>query len=442
MQEINLLKPLKSLFNYVLIFIVTIALLELVAFLSFSAFTSQPFKRKILAQTRTIRIQTIEEKLNLQEHDSQTLYQFHPYVGYTGHPGVRPWGNNQPPFNAYGMLSIFNHPYPYKKQKNEFVVAVLGGSVAENFANLGEKHVNRILEEEYDIERKVVLLNLATGGYKQPQQLFHLQFALLSRFELDVVLNIDGFNDLVLAVQNLENGINPLFPSGQHLGLMSKLGAGLDRQMVQSLANYYALYEQELGLLRILNRTPFKYSISSALLGEIWMKRSQAVINQAEYRLVNEAQKRMTQAFLGPPLPTAAPAYETVVNIWQHASRLLYTIAREHDLIYIHALQPNQYVEGSKPLSAHERKIAYNPQNPWGRLVREGYIVLRKAGEQLKIEGLPFYDLTMLFQDNKEDIYTDSCCHFGKEGNSILAQQIVNIMLKELKRQGKTLESL
>ncbi len=112
------------------------------------------------------------------------------------------------------MASVSKRNYPYKKKPDEFVVAVLGGSVAEIFANTGEKYINHYMKSLYGINKNIILINLATGGYKQPQQLFHLQYAVLSGFEFDAVLNIDGFNDLVLASVNLDQGVHPVFPSG------------------------------------------------------------------------------------------------------------------------------------------------------------------------------------------------------------------------------------
>lgn len=151
------------------------------------------------------------------------------------------------------------------------MIAVVGGSVADMFANLTEKEFNQYLHEEFGFDKNLVLINLATGGYKQPQQLFHIQYALLAGFEFDAILNIDGFNDLALANDNINNQINPIFPSGFHMGLMSKtqMTDKLDFQTSKHLYAYYNLYETELSVLSFIQSTPFKYSVFLNLLGEL-----------------------------------------------------------------------------------------------------------------------------------------------------------------------------
>lgn len=427
------MKGMKTLAAYALIALITLVLLEFSSWLLFSAFSGQDYDRAALREQRAARLEALDKVLNPPPGTARALYQFHPYLGYNGRPGAHPWGEQQPPFNAYGMSSLAAHPYPYKKQNDEFVVAVLGGSVADLFANLGEKYVRRIAREQFGLQHPIVLLNLATGGYKQPQQLFHLQFALLAGFEIDAVLNLDGFNDLVLARQNLASGINPLYPSGHHMGLMSKLSGIPDRASIAAMAEYYALHEKEAAWLGLLQDGPLAYSVFAALLGDLASKRSRAQISQLEYRLTEQAQQGLDSAFLGPPLPEAD--LQTPIQVWQRASRLLYATAKANGLVYLHALQPNQYLEGSKPLSEQEKQSAYNPAHPWGKIVRAAYPALRAAGAELRAEGVPFYDLTQVFAEHPETVYTDDCCHFGDRGNEILAQALLPLMLQEHDKQ-------
>jgi len=420
--------------SYALTLLFTLILLEVSSFFLFQSLTEREFTYAAFQNERLARIAAIQKRL--QTTKSQELYKFHPYLGYVGRPGAYPWGKGFPPFNEYGMLSITKHPYPYKKGNNEFVVAVVGGSVAEIFANDTEKLFNQHLHERFGFEKKLVFVNLATGGYKQPQQLFHVQYALLAGFEFDAILNIDGFNDLALANDNINNQINPIFPSGHHIGLMSKtqMTNQLDFQTTKHLYAYYNLYETELGILSFTQSFPFKYSIFFNLLAELWMKRSLIEIKQAEYKLAIETQKTMSKEFRGPLLQNGSP-YEMVANIWQQASEMLYAISQANRLIYIHVLQPNQYVEGSKPLSDKEKKIALDLNNSWSIAAREGYVHLISKGKQLKTKGIPFYDLSMIFKDSTEDFYVDACCHFNINGNILMGKNIAEILLRELQKQ-------
>ncbi len=91
---------------------------------------------------------------------------------------------------------------------------------------------------------------------------------------------------------------------------------------------------------------------------------------------------------------------------------------------YLHFLQPNQYLKGSKPLHAEEIDKAYNEENRYRRGVELGYPKLIELGKELRREGVHFYDLTMIFADHDESLYVDDCCHLGKEGYGIIASFI------------------
>jgi len=420
---------LKTFFHYSISLIVSIILLEIACLAFFHSLSGELFEYKTLENRRVARIAVILEKIE-NEEGSQERQMFHPYVGYVGRPSIYTGGKTKA--NKYGMPSAAGYPYPYKKQPNDFVFAVVGGSVAAGFANRGEKFLKTYLHE-HGFNKNVVLINLAKGGYKQPQQLFHLQYALLSGFEFDAVLNIDGFNDLVFASHNLDNKINPIFPSGFHMGMLSKMRTShqFDSRTIKQLSDYYSLYENELRLLSLIQESPFKYSVFFNLLSELWTQRNIIRAKQLEYDLANDSQRTMTEEFRGPQFEPKASKYEIAAKIWQQASEMLYAISKANHLIYIHVLQPNQYVEGSKALSENEKKIAIDPNFKWGIAAREGYRYLISMGKELKHKGIPFYDLTMIFKDSTDDIYVDICCHFENKGNAIMAKNIAEIIMYE-----------
>ena len=50
------------------------------------------------------------------------------------------------------------------------------------------------------------ICNFGSGGYKQPQQLAALSEALLLGVPLDVVVNIDGYNEVALGKSDAQRG--------------------------------------------------------------------------------------------------------------------------------------------------------------------------------------------------------------------------------------------
>lgn len=99
-------------------------------------------------------------------------------------------------------------------------------------------------------------------------------------------------------------------------------------------------------------------------------------------------------------------------------------------------MQPNQYVEGSKDhWSERERSMFKVEKFEWpnqNNIVGESYIRLRKEIYKMKYEGLKYYDFTMLFKYEKDTVYDDPCCHLFSLGSKYMADEIVNILKKEI----------
>ena len=62
------------------------------------------------------------------------------------------------------------------------------------------------------------VVNLGFAGYKQPQQLLALAYFLSLGAEYDLMINLDGYNDIVLPfTDNYNVGVNPFFPRNWNL---------------------------------------------------------------------------------------------------------------------------------------------------------------------------------------------------------------------------------
>lgn len=443
---------------------ITLVALELVARLTFAAFAGQPFDPTALERTRDARLTTLDSRLGESAAaaaaasegsgpaaGSGSLFQLHPYLGYTGRPGAHPWSHEETPFNSFGFLSVAGHAYPYHRKADELVVGVFGGSVAEGFANLGAAELGRTLSALLPelANRDVVTLPLAAGGYKQPQQLILLEYALLEGFDLDAVINLDGFNDVVLAAENSSLGTSPVWPSSGHYQL---LVAGTtnttDPHRVAVLDSIYEQYRSERRLLALAQAPALSRSALLALVAEVYSGASAARVQELNRELLEGARAQAAgQDAIAPPSSTGTPesAESTAasdlaeaVEIWRSSSRMMLSVCENSGLVYVHGLQPNQYVEGGKRLTDEERRLAYQPDNPWSVLASEGYPALQQAGAELKAQGVPFYDLTGAFSTYKGSLYTDECCHFSRVGHEILAREIAAALATEIRRQGRS----
>ena len=414
----------------VLILLLTIIAVEILSSILFPVLTDIKLSFENESRLRAERLSEISS-LTEPVRDNRAFYEFHPYVGFAGVPGKFPSGKDGNAFNDFGVLVSGEKKYPNTKESDEFVIGVFGGSVAEMFTNQAEKEFGEFLNRELGTTKKVVLINLATGGYKQPQQLFQLQYALLSGFQFDLILNIDGFNDLVLAHHNYRIGVNPVFPSGFHMALMGQLGETQlpQKEIVELMAIYYEMISNEKALLSFVDRLPFRYSPFFNLLGQVWINRNKKQSDWIMYSLTTAAQKKMSNTFKGPAyVPKYNDEFGDAVNIWYESSKMMNAIAKANGLPYVHILQPNQYVENSKTLTKEEKEVAINMANAWGVSAKRGYRYLVEKGNQIKKDGISFYDLTMVFKNIKDPLYIDNCCHFSIEGNIIFARRIAQVI--------------
>jgi hypothetical protein len=91
---------------------------------------------------------------------------------------------------------------------------------------------------------------------------------------------------------------------------------------------------------------------------------------------------------------------------------------------YLHALQPSQYLPGSKSLTESERREAFLPGSGWMRSVQAGYPLLQARTGSLVAHGIDFLDLTPIFAEVTDTIYVDACCHPNPKGYDMLGEQI------------------
>ena len=124
---------------------------------------------------------------------------------------------------------------------------------------------------------------------------------------------------------------------------------------------------------------------------------------------------------------TEEEAFALGVEVWQNASLSLQHLAEGRGFPYLHFLQPNQYVEGSKPFTEREERV-FRRRDLLRELIPRWYPVLRERGAALRERGVRFHDLSGVYADVAGEIYTDDCCHVGREGNRIVAAAIGRIV--------------
>jgi hypothetical protein len=113
-----------------------------------------------------------------------------------------------------------------------------------------------------------------------------------------------------------------------------------------------------------------------------------------------------------------------LVELWARASFAMSNLCRGQGIQFFHFLQPNQYLPGSKRLTAEEEEVAWNANVAESGRVARGYPLLIERGRQLAEQGVDFTDLTMLFRDAPRSVYDDPCCHFNAYGAAQVGRAI------------------
>lgn len=349
----------------------------------------------------------------------------HPYLGYVYSPG-EPVGDltrkdlcHKPhcEVNGYGFLGQepLNRPTPQALN-----VVILGGSFGNQFYVVAQDRLRqRLLQTGRYRGRKVRIFCLALGGYKQPQQVMALNYFLALGGQVDLVINIDGYNEVARTDFIHSKGLFPVYPE-QWRSNFPWLASKKTTRLIGSIA---VLRQTTAELARGAGSLRFSVtgSLGWSLLNDAMVRR----INKQNVQLDRIMGQATGRSFMrdGPAveLRNVATYY---AGVWRSSSLQLDALAKRLGFTYLHFLQPNQYFKGSKPLTARERKHAVTL--PGAEVeVTEWYRMLRKVGAQLRKQGVTFLDLSMLFKDVKETLYIDNCCHVNRLGYVKVADAIV-----------------
>jgi len=335
-------------------------------------------------------------------------YQVHPYFGYESE-SIRQFEHLRGQLHA-----------------SEFVIGVLGGSVAAGFGDYVIREPGALTKLRDAIPelatKNLRVVNLALGGGKQPQQFFIAAYFLDS---LDLIVNIDGFNE-ALGAHYLP--VYPLdFPS-LSLRFYDRTTEGGAVALLGQLSAW---------TYKTMNRLPLRVPIlaRSSLYFLIWYAvhgRMHNIVRKLEQLYYSQAIK--SQRAPGAAALDASKILEERLNIWKRYTILQYELGSRAQVPMFFFLQPNQYLKNSKPLSEEERRIAFREQA--SDSIHQSMIGLTKRLNDLRAANVPIFDLTQIFQNTKETVYIDTCCHLNDRGNEIMSREIVQV-LSRFYRKGR-----
>ena len=364
----------------------------------------------------------------------------HPYFGPTHRQGY-PFDIPEPlrenassparvPTNNFGFASTHNYPF-MKTSPNQFVIGMFGGSVGAWFCQVGaHRLVEDLKANAFFKAREIVPLCLSHEGYKQPQQLLVLSYFLSIGQTFDLVLNIDGFNEVTLSSFNNQRGLDISMPSAMHLDHLVNLvnQATLTPEKLQSLAAISQYKERINYLVGRLQRN--RIAAINFVLERL--HRSATTSYQAEVARFAALPSNPSDASLILATPSVtqrseAKALADAAKSWSDASTLMQTMLSARGIPYFHVLQPNQYFT-TRSFSAEEAKVARSDASPFKTSAEKGYPLLVRESEGLK-SRVNFLNATGIFDRESSAVYLDDCCHYTLRGNQLLADAIARQIL-------------
>ncbi|MBI1387683.1 MAG: hypothetical protein GC154_04480 [bacterium] len=356
------------------------------------------------------------------------VFVLHPYFGMVRDAISLPKMLNMSDAEEMKRFDLFNlYDYVVKKQDGVVNILLTGGSVAQHFGHMGHDYfIDELKKHPFFQDKDIRVYRACNGGYKQPQQMIILDLLAAMGAEFDIVINLDGFNDIVLPVaENIPSSVNPLYPRRWDL-----MFAGvLNTDLITLIGEKEFLIKRRSGWMKWFSHTPLAYSPACNL---IWFMRDKSYssnIAQTTYDIETYKIENMTYAAKGPktPYPDPMAALPAMAAFWKECSLHMNAVCGLHQTRYYHFLQPNQYLEGSKPFSQEEKDHFLN-NVVYRQYASAGFPMLVQLGAELQADGVPFYDLTPLFQQTPETVYMDDCCHFNDLGQEILARKIGDVI--------------
>ena len=333
----------------------------------------------------------------------------------------------------YGFTSFFpNSPLnvmpPPQTSPDTILIAILGGSVAWEATPYLQQSLTRHFADQ-GLAQNPVVIQLAYPAMKQPQQLHIASFMLAMGGHFDILINLDGYNELEGAYTNFDNAVFPFFPYQ-----WEKL-VFLTREEIILAGQIRAARNQLTQLQQAAPVSPFRYTALYGILHRYQLQQAETRILQLNYALANQNSARSLEQH-GPyaSFQDAAQVHQEAVRVWYRSSALLSRLAAAAGADYYHFLQPNQYIPDSKPLSDQERRAFLLPYIAASVNFPQTYPRFVQFGQELQQQGVHYFDLTQIFNAHPETLYSDGCCHLNRRGYELLAAAIVQRLAPTLRR--------
>jgi hypothetical protein len=385
-------------------------------------------KKQIFSFSRTINFaKQISQSNIISSLDAAKPVILHPYLGYVYNPETNSdayTDYHKHPISQYGFID--DAPPFHVRASNKLIIGIWGGSVAYFFSVYGtDMLISELKKFPRFSDREIVVVRVALGGYKQPQQLLALNYLLALGAEFDIIINLDGFNEVALPpAENVPKHVFPFYPrnwsmianntyDSNMLSFMNKINQLRSERIKWATSFSNRLYHYSVTL-NIVWRAYDRYLSSELVQNQIALQKYRPNRQETPYVVTGASTHYLNENEM----------YTDLARVWKNCSLQMHRLCTANNIKYFHFLQPNQYVPDSKIMGEEELKQSFLVNHPYRAGVVKGYPLLRTISTELTKNEVNFYDLSMVFADNDEILYMDQCCHFHQRGNDLLGKII------------------
>jgi hypothetical protein len=373
------------------------------------------------------------------EEDSGVVV--HPFTGWCLNPQVSEGDEvfgKRLPVNRFGFVD--DQESIQKRAPDRLIIGITGGSVAWQMTVGGDEIIREILRQSPEFrDLDIRILRIGQSGYKQPQQLMTVNWLMALGGEFDAIVNLDGYNELALTLtENFKRGIHSAYPRAWNTRMLELIDPRESAERMRLLE----ITSHRQRMARRIKSVPWRwsYTANAAWLPLDWLARREK--QKLEKLLLEKRSNRDGRGFAesGPieEISSDEEALEIAADTWKRCSIQTHRLLSSSSTVYLHALQPNQHLEGSKPLSDEEVERAIQHPAATRAAIQTGYPLLLKRQPSLEAAGIQFLDLSQLYHDEAGTMYSDPCCHLNEEGNQRLTKAIA-LRLRELLEKARSM---
>lgn len=327
----------------------------------------------------------------------------HPFLGYAPiQPGV--------------TQSVMRLWFPVRQDvpPNAFVVGLMGGSVAYQLYQSGELQAAFARHPTLTRGATLHLVPLCYDGWRQPQSLICLMLAQLENLPLDLVINLDGFNEIEGGLDNWHNQVPIVAPYADMMARLHFLKFDMiNEATLDCLVQCRELVRREHMWFATARRPPWRYSACCRLLCLTMARNIRHRIMKLEDRRGRACLRDDKPGFALPQLTSSEKPEQSIVRYWLQAADAGYALCRQANVSYYHFIQPINYGFVARRAGGPD---ADDRDNSRTRYFHSIYSEM--AAKSLKVPYMR--DLSHCFAGKDERMFTDDC-HMNDQGQARLA---------------------